>query len=473
MKDTLLIVDDEIDLLEGLKRTLEMACSCTVFTAGSGKAALDLLDAYPVDLVLTDLSMPGMDGMSLLAEIQHHDPLVTVILITGYGTVETAVSAIKSGAYDFIQKPFDEDRLIRQVRNGLERNRLLRENRRLAEMAGMRTGAGGRFVGRSRLLCDMLEKIRMLSASEVTVLVTGETGTGKDLAARTIHETGPRKQGPFVTVNCPALPEQILESELFGYKKGAFTGAHQDKPGLFDLADGGTLFLDEIGDLSVPVQTKLLRVLQDKVVTPLGETKGHGVDVRILTATNQDLEAKIRDHSFRSDLFYRLNVARITLPPLREIRDDIPLLVDHFMNKAAADAGVPVKTLSSEALSWFIHRDWPGNVRELENRIYGLYALVPNTEIQLHHLAPDAVNPGARPELLQNMNKPYKELKADVIDQFTIDYLNRLLTKTSGNVTLAARISGIQRQSLQKIIRRYGLHVQRFRGLPSSDDGAS
>ncbi len=459
--DTILVVDDEPDLVRGLRRTLSMEIDCRVLTAENGLQALDILSKGPVDVVLADVLMPQMDGLTLLERIKSRYPAVTVIIMTAYGTIEKAVEAIKKGAYDLIQKPLDEERLIHLLRKGLELNRLVRENARLtAEIS--RKESFGSMVGRSRPMRAIFEKIHMLAQSDVTVLIRGETGTGKDLAAQAIHRLSRRGNRDLITVNCPALPETILESELFGYRKGAFTHAVSDHRGMFDQANGSSIFLDEIGDLALPVQTKLLRVLQDKEIRPLGSNRSHLVDTRILAATNQDLELKIAQNRFREDLFYRLNVATLTLPPLDKIREDIPLLVAHFLERVAREQDNTQKTVSPEVLNHLMGREWPGNTRQLENLIRGWYAVIPEAAITPRHLAADA-GPTTGPAAVMDLEKPYQDLKEKAIEAFTKEYLHRLLGKTGGNVSAAAQLSGMKRQSLQKIIKRYGIDVQLLR----------
>ena len=459
--DTILVVDDETDLVHGLRRTISMEMDCRVLTAENGVRALDIMAKEAVDIVLADVLMPQMDGLTLLERIKSRYPAVTVIIMTAYGTIEKAVEAIKKGAYDLIQKPLDEERLIHLLRKGLELNRLVRENARLsAEISRKETF--GSMVGRSRPMREVFEKIHMLAQSDVTVLIRGETGTGKDLAAQAIHKLSRRGRRDLITVNCPALPETILESELFGYRKGAFTHAIADHSGMFDQATGSSILLDEIGDLTLPVQTKLLRVLQDKEVRPLGSNRSHLVDVRILAATNQDLEHKMAQNRFREDLFYRLNVATLTLPPLDKIREDIPLLVAHFLGRVAREQDKAQKTVTPEALNHLMGRQWPGNTRQLENMIRGWYAVIPEVAITPRHLAEDSFT-AACPSAEMDLEKPYQDLKEQAIEAFTLEYLNRLLGKTGGNVSAAAQLSGMKRQSLQKIIRRYGVDMQRLR----------
>lgn len=459
--DTILIVDDEVDLVVGLERTIRMEIDCQVLTAGNGAQALQILSHTPVDVVLADIRMPRMDGLDLLEQIKSRDPAVTVIIMTAFGTIEKAVEAIKKGAYDLIQKPLDEQRLFHLLRKGLELNRLVRENARLTEEIGRKETLGS-IVGRSQPMQAVFAKINMLAQSDVTVLIRGETGTGKELAAKAIHHLSRRGRRSLITVNCPALPESILESELFGYRKGAFTHAIGDHTGMFDQAIGSSIFLDEIGDLSLAVQTKLLRVLQEKEIRPLGANQSHRVDTRILVATNQNLEHKINQNLFREDLFYRLNVATLTMPSLEAMPEDIPLLVDHFLRLVAREQEAARKTVTPQVLNQLMERPWPGNTRQLENLIRSWYAVIPDLTITLDHLQQESAPVPCAPAKI-NLAVPYQELKEQAIQSFTLEYLNRLLKETHGNVSAAAHLSGMKRQSLQKIIRRYGIDVQHLR----------
>lgn len=461
MPDTILIVDDETDLLNGLKRTISMEIDSRVLLAENSADALDIIEKEFVDLVLSDISMPGLDGMQLLTAVKQLDPTITVVIMTAYGTIERAVEAIKAGAYDFIQKPFDENRLIHVLNKGLERNRLVRENARLlAKVCEKEPFAN--MVGKSKPMLDLFQSIQMLSRSGITVLILGETGTGKDYAAQAIHQLSDRRSKPMVTVNCPALPENLLESELFGYTKGAFTNAHENKRGLFEEAHGSTIFLDEIGDLSVSMQTKLLRALEDKQIQPLGALASRKIDVRIIAATNRDLKEKMEGGQFREDLFYRLNVGTLNMPPLKAIREDIPLLVDHFLKKAACEQGIPPKQISPELMNHLLARDWPGNIRELENTIRRWSAMTVGDTIANEVLSPEDKTDGI-PKQKTDLILPYKTLKEKTVGNFTRDYLHRLLEHTRGNVSLSAQVSGIKRQSLQKIIKRYNIQIERYR----------
>ncbi len=461
MTDRILIAEDEIDLLKGLGRTIEMELECDIQLAGDGKSALEIIKRQPVDLLLTDIRMPDMDGMELLKQTRAIDPYITVVIMTAYGSIEQAVEAIKGGAYEFITKPFDEQEMIHILTKGLERNRLIRENQRLQKQLSDRKSFQN-MIGGSPAMSKVFDAIQMLGRSDVTVLIRGESGTGKEMAARAIHSLGERKGREMVTVNCPALPESILESELFGYKKGAFTNASEDKAGLFKVADGSTIFLDEIGDLSASLQTKLLRVLQEKEIKPLGDNRTRKVDVRIMASTNQDLEQKINEGTFREDLYYRLNVARLVMPPLRKRVEDIPLLTDHFLKAAASDLSAETKSISPKVLERFLTYHWPGNVRELENTLQGLTALVKGDTIQVSHLP--AFNAQPCPDLeLPDFSAPYKLVKEQMLEKFTTEYVTQLLRRTEGNVSEAAHKSQIKRQSLQKILKRYAIDPARFR----------
>ncbi len=461
MTDTLLIVDDENDLLHGLKRIITSVIDCRILLANSSDIALGVISEEPVDVVLTDINMPGMDGISLLRKIKETDPAITVMIMTAYGTIERAVEAIKAGAYDFIQKPFDEERLLHLLRKGFERNRLVRENERLMQKV-CESEPFSHMVGKSAPMQKTFKAIRMLARTDVTVLVLGATGTGKDLAARAIHDISHRRRRPMVTVNCPALPENLLESELFGYVKGAFTNADRSKEGLFENAHGSTIFLDEIGDLSPSVQTKLLRVLQEKEIKPLGSNNSREVDVRIIAATNRNLQKKMESHQFREDLYYRLNVGTIRMPSLSEIKEDIPLLVEYFLEKTACEQNIPPKQISPEVMNTLMAREWPGNIRELENTIRGWYAMTPGAVITRDIFSQGEDSVSEAPAFC-GFGRSYKKLKEDAIEQFTLNYLNHLFQHTGGNISLSAKLSGIKRQSLQKIVKRYHIDINRFR----------
>jgi len=474
MKDAhtqkVLIVDDERDMLNLLAKVLVKKCGCTVVTAVSAEEALEGIHADPPDVVLTDIKMPGMDGLDFFRQVTAIDPAITVILMTGYGTIEMAVQALKDGAYDFIEKPFDNERIIRTVSRAIERTRLLRENVQLQHRLSAQDHLHG-FIGRSRRLLQTVELLGRVARSNVTVLIRGESGTGKELAAKALHALSNQANRPMITVNCPALPEHILESELFGYRKGAFTGADRDKTGLFVEAEGSTIFLDEIADIPVGVQTKLLRVLQEKEVQPLGQNKTFKVDVRVVASTNQNLEEKIRRGEFREDLFYRLNVMTVTMPDLVSMVADIPLLAQHFLERYSREHGRENLEFTAEALRHLMQRQWQGNVRELQNVVNRAVLLCQGTAITANDLwddhgvsrSPDSGNdqePGIAPLCGQ---LPYREAKNALLHKFNASYLAEALKAASGNVTLAARSCGMERQAFQRLLRRCHLESRSFR----------
>lgn len=474
--ERLLIVDDEEDMLTGLQRTLERNIpGLEVVTATRGSEALRLVAEQSFDLALLDVMMPEMNGIDLLEKLRAKDPELSVVMMTAFASINLAVDAIKKGAYDFITKPFDKDTILRVIHKGLERNRLVRENVTLKEQVCQKQ-AFASFVGQSPAMTQFCERLKTVALSDYTVLVRGESGTGKELAARAVHNLSKRRNRPLVMVNCPAIPEHLLESELFGHKRGAFTGAERDYPGLFVEADGGSLCLDEIGDIPVSVQTKLLRVLQEQEIKPLGDTKTRKINVRIIAITNQDLEKKIIDRSFREDLFYRLNVVTLTPPRLMQIRGDIPLLVEHFCRQVCCELGIGAKHFSPEAVSSLMGRTWPGNVRELQNVVRQAVLFSGDSVIStddLQFLIPTenrfpaetaswlAVSAGNERVVA------YKEAKEDLLQKFKSQYVVRLLQDTGGNVSRAAEISGLTRAALQKIMRRTDIQANSFRNHDS------
>jgi len=467
----ILIVDDEPDMLNFLAKMLAKKGCWIVETAASAEEALEKVQVEPPDAVLTDIKMPGMDGLAFLQRMGTIDPAVTTILMTGHGTIEMAVQALKDGAYDFVEKPFDNERILRTVGRAIERTRLLRENVQLQHRLSGQGNLYG-FIGRSRRLLQAVELLRRVAQSSITVLIRGESGTGKELAAKALHAMSPRASRPMITVNCPALPEHILESELFGYRKGAFTGADRDKIGLFIEADESTILLDEIADIPVSVQTKLLRVLQEKEVQPLGQNRTYSVDVRVIASTNQDLEAKIRRGEFREDLFYRLNVMPVTMPNLAAMAGDIPLLAQHFLERYSREHGRDNLEFSAEALQSLMQHPWPGNVRELQNTVNRAVLLCEHAVIEANDLweaseglstmlnddvVTDAINTTACSQL------PYREAKNLLLHRFNAVYLAQALKAAGGNVTVAARACGMERQAFQRLLRRYDIESRNFR----------
>lgn len=459
-RSKLLILDDEEDMLRLLKRSLQPEFPCEVITARNGVEALALLDAESFDVVLADVRMPGMDGMEFLNQVKTKYSWLTVVLMTAYGSIDLAVQAIKQGAYDFITKPFEHENLVRLLSNALERSRLVRENlmlqRRIPKGEGFRE-----IIGRSPKLERIFQTIQLIAKTAVTVLITGESGTGKDLIARAIHAMSDRADYPFIAVNCPNLPEAILESELFGHRKGSFTDATTDKTGLFLEAEGGTIYLDEIGDIPPTLQTKLLRVLQEKEIRPVGQNRSLKVNVRIIASTNQDLVAKIREGSFREDLFYRLNVMSIHMPPLRERPEDIPLLINYFLDKYTTEFKKPPKTVSPKLMQSFMRYPWRGNVRELENVVSRAVILCPREVIEPYDLDwPDSAEKDCL--VARDISGlPYREAKAAVLKRFHDEFLTEVLERNQWNITRAARACGLERQALQQVMKRYHIRPRK------------
>jgi len=469
LKQHLLIIDDEEDMLQGLKRVLSYELDGTDVTVSSNPLeALELIRKHHFDLVLLDIRMPEMDGMEMLSEIRRLDHWVTVIMMTAYGSIETAVEAIKRGAYDFVVKPCDIPDLLRILKKGLERNELIRENLNLRAKINEKSILE-RFVGQTMPMRRLYDTIQTLAHTDYAVLIRGQSGTGKELVAKAIHNLSKRRSRPLLAVNCPAIPEHLLESELFGHKKGAFTGADSDQVGLFEQADGSSLLLDEIGDLPLSLQTKLLRVLQEQEIRPLGGAKSKKINVRILASTNQNLEKKIRDHQFREDLLYRLNVVTVHTPALHEIREDIPLLVEHLSNKFSTELGIPAKRFSMATMEELMRRTWPGNVRELQNFVRRMLLFCNEEEIHPVHMhTVEHPNSGmerdaAGVSATDVEMKPYMQARQSVLDHFTREYVQDLLSRTGGNISKAAKLAGLSRVAIQKILRRTGIRMEDYR----------
>ncbi len=462
MKDseTLLIVDDEPDMLSLLKRTLSPELGWDIRIAHSAKEALADIKESPVDIVLLDIKMPEMDGIELLSLIKENSESPTVVMMTAYGVIELAVDAIRKGAYDFITKPFDNTRLILTLKKAMEYHHLVNENLNLhRRIKG--TDVFQRMVGTGPKMKAIFETIHMVSKTDATVLITGESGTGKELVAKAIHQLSPRSNKELVIVNCPTLPENILESELFGHIKGAFTDAKHNKRGLFQEADGGTILLDEIGDLPNNLQAKLLRVLQEKEIKPLGHTKSLKVDVRVVASTNQDLKEQMTVKKFREDLFYRLNVVSMEIPPLRERREDIPLLIEHFLKKYSGEFGKKGLKPAPGFIDILCRNPWCGNIRELENIMKRAVIMAKSHMITVSDLSQEVED-----DCLETMHinsLPYRKAKEQVLKGFNLEYLSHILKQHRGNVTHAARDCGLERQALQQLLRRHGIKSEEFR----------
>lgn len=460
----ILLVDDEPDLLTGLKRSFARRLPDTlVLTASDGRDALSILDKNQIDLILMDIMMGETSGLEILDKIHERDKEITVIMMTGYGTIELAVDAIRRGAWDFVTKPLELDNLARLLVKGIERSRLIGENKRLRQSLCAEGPAPG-IVGKCSTMQQLHKTIQTSADSDYTVLIRGESGTGKELCARAIHMLSKRSDKPFIMVNCPAIPEDLLESELFGYRKGAFTGADRNHAGLFFQADQGTICLDEIGDIPVSVQTKLLRVLQEQEIKQLGADTSCKINVRIIASTNADLEGRIAGGKFREDLFYRLSVLNLRMPSLCEIAEDIPLLADHFLRIVQVELNCPEKKLSASALQKLLQHNWPGNIRELQNVIRRAVLFCPDSVIRAEHLMMTSSWPTER--IIEKNNQeitPYKEAKEACLDAFTRHYVHDLLKKSNGNISQAARRSDLTRAALQKIMKRYDIHGDQFR----------
>jgi DNA-binding NtrC family response regulator len=439
-KGRILIVDDELVVRDSLSKWFTSEGYTARPTAG-GREALALLQQVEFDIALIDIKMPGMDGMELQLRLKEADPELTVIIMTGYASVDTAVQALKRGAYDYITKPVDPDELSHLVSNALEHKRARREVARLRENL-QEIAPGTDLIGASPAIKKLTELIEMVAPTDATVLITGESGTGKEVVARAIHAAGPRRYMPMVTIHCGALTETLLESELFGHEKGAFTGAQYRKKGKFEVADGGTVFLDEISDISLKTQTDLLRVLQEKEIVRVGGNQQIQVDFRCIAATNKNLETLVKDGHFRPDLYYRLHVFCIDLPPLRDRREDIPLLVDYFLNKFCMATSRTVPNISKEAIEVLMRHDWPGNVRELENAVERALVIGRGPEIR----------PGDFSFQFQTEPKAGRTL-----DDIERVHIERILRETQHNLSRAARILDIDRTTLYNKLRRYGL----------------
>jgi len=448
MNDTvpqLLIVDDELHVRESLSHWFAED-GYDVVAADSGKQALALLGRRSFDIVITDIRMPGMDGLALQKRILEVDPDLAIIVITAYASVSTAVQALKEGAYDYLAKPFDPEEMTRVVEKAWEKQRLRKENLLLKERL---KGSGPRLiVGDSPDMAVVMKLVESVAPTETTVLIRGESGTGKELVARLIHTGSPRAFGPMVAVNCGALPEGILESELFGHEKGAFTGASAMRKGKLELADGGTLFLDEIGEISPKVQVELLRALEDKKVTRLGGNHEIQVDFRIVCATNSDLEEAVSEGSFREDLFYRINVFEITIPPLRDRVGDIQPIADHYLRTFSAAMGRQVTGFSPEAEKLMRSYSWPGNVRELANAVERALVVCRGTTIDLEHLPIS----GHIPSRAEIDSEDRLSLVA-VEDR----HIRQVLDRTGFNVSETARLLGIDRATLYNKMHKYGI----------------
>ncbi len=448
MFPSILIVDDEPSILQSLGGLLSDE-GFEVMSAFNGYEALKIIDAESPDLVLLDIWMPGMDGLEVLGEIKKENPFIQVIMITGHGTIDTAIKATKLGAYDFIEKPLSIDRVIVAINNALNFRRLEEENRYLRK----KTLEKHSIDGNSPPVEALKKQIAVAAPTDAWILITGENGTGKELVARTIHHLSPRAQGPLIDVNCAAIPEDLIESELFGHEKGAFTGATSKKRGKFELADNGTLFLDEIGDMSLKTQAKILRVLQEQEFQRVGGSRIIRVNVRVIAASNKDLERQIAEQAFREDLYYRLNVFPITVPPLRDRIEDIPILVELFLAEASRQNRRQKKKITADAMAVLARYPWPGNVRELKNLVERLDILVSKDIIDV----PD-IPPAYNPEHEQNAASQDALFAADGLKEarrlFEKTFIERKLAENDHNVSRTAEQIGVERSYLHRKIKK-------------------
>ena len=440
-KGRILIVDDELVVRDSLGKWF-VSEGYQARPVASAREALEAIQQLEFDIALIDIKMPGMDGMELQSRLREADPDLTVVIMTGYASVETAVQALKRGAYDYITKPVDPDELSHLVGKALEHRRARREVARLREDL-QEIFPSTELIGKSPAMKSVLEHLEMVAPTDATVLITGESGTGKEVVARAIHAASPRRYMPMVAIHCGALTETLLESELFGHERGAFTGAQYRKKGKFEVADGGTVFLDEISDISLKTQTDLLRVLQEKEIVRVGGSQPIKVDFRCIAATNKNLEGLVKAGTFRPDLYYRLHVFCIELPPLRDRREDIPLLVSHFLNKFCMATSRPVPQLTQEAMDLLMRHDWPGNVRELENAVERALVVCRGPEIRGGDFS------------FQFQTEPMPPGRT--LDDVERTHIERVLRETDGNLSRAARILDIDRTTLYNKLRRYGL----------------
>ncbi|HEX9053339.1 MAG TPA: sigma-54 dependent transcriptional regulator [Gemmatimonadales bacterium] len=450
-KPSVLVVDDESGILDTLRILLRNE-GFEVTTAQGGKAGLEQIRSGSHDIILSDVRMPQVSGLEILQAAHEQDPMTPVILMTAQASLQTAIAAVNSGAYQYLQKPFSNDDLVTILRRACEFRAVRVENKQLKQEIRRRERAGAtvtRPIGKAKRFLEVLRLAEHVAPTDSTVLIQGESGTGKEVVARYIHNLSTRSDGPFLSINCGALPENLLESELFGHVKGSFTGAVRDKQGLFAAARGGSFFLDEVGEMPPSLQVKLLRVIQEREVIPVGATEAIPVDVRILAATNRDLEEEVRRANFRSDLFYRLNVIAVNLPPLRERRDDLIPLMEQFLENMSQESGGEIKALSSDALDAVTVYEWPGNVRELENALEHAVVLSKGNLIEASAL-PERITKRKKEPLVAE--RSYKNPTLEVIERAYIMYV---LQAEGGNKTRAAEVLGIDPSTLYRKLSRY------------------
>jgi DNA-binding NtrC family response regulator len=464
MKRRVLIVEDDEVFLRPLRRALELG-GFDVLTAGTGEEALDLLKREDVDLVLTDQRLPGMNGVELVRRLKGDHPEIGVVVMTAYGTIGAAVEATRLGAEDYLVKPFEPDEILLVLRRALE-FRELRDQRRQSLRRNQERFTLTNLVATSPKMLEILGVLREVAQIDTTVLIHGETGVGKELLARTLHFSGPRRDKPFVAVNCAAIPEELFESELFGYRRGAFTSATEPRRGHFQMASGGTLLLDEIGEMPLGLQSKLLRAIEEKRITPIGAERPVDIDVRFIATTNQDLREVVERGAFRRDLFYRLAVFPIRVPPLRERAEDIPALVAHFVTESARRCKKTIRGFAPPALEALLRYPWPGNVRELENVVER--AVIVAREDVIADVTP-FLAPGGADRAVVDLTLPFREAKARVVEEFERAYVAGVLGLHGGKLSAAARHADMDNKNLWEKMVRYGLRSRAAAGEPPPD----
>jgi len=463
-KSRILVVDDEAVVREGVRRILEND-RYSVESCSSGRAALDLMQIKDFDMVITDLKMPGMSGLEVLKTIKILQPEIPVIIITGYSTVDTAVEAMKNGAIDYIAKPFTPDQLLEKVGKAFEQKAVLLDELYLRKELRDHHGFES-FIGESSEMQKVYRRIMQVAPTDSTVLITGESGTGKELVARAIHNNSQRRESPFVALDCTSLAESLLESELFGHVKGSFTGAVQTKMGLFKVADGGTLFLDEISNISLTIQAKLLRVLQERMVTPIGGTSPIPIDIRLVAATNKNLRTLVAEGAFRDDLFFRLNIIPIDIPPLRERKGDLPILIKYFLKKFSAEIGKDIRGIAPDAYAVLEEYAFPGNVRELENIIERAVVLAEGDIIRKEglELQPQVgelhAGPSIIPQSLDELKETKRQIREKAVEPIEKAFVISALKRNNWNVTRAAEETGMLRPNFQALLKKLKISVK-------------
>jgi DNA-binding NtrC family response regulator len=474
MPGKILIIDDERDMLVLLKRILTEKTPHEVMTTDDSARISEMLKETSYDVIVTDLKMPKRDGIQVLEAAKERDQTLAVILMTAYGTIESAIEATRKGAFDYITKPFRKERVLHVVEQAMKWRRLQLENTYLREKLEEKAFFCN-LIGRSTPMQVLHSQIERVAKTSATVLITGESGTGKELVARAIHTHSLRKDKPFIPLNCSAIPESIIESELFGHLKGSFTGAIRDKKGMVEEAHQGTLFLDEIGDLDLSLQVKLLRLIQEGEFKAVGASTIRKADVRFVAATHQDLPERIRTSQFREDLYFRLNVINIHMPPLRERTEDIPMLANHFLQKYTVIHAKDVSVICKEAMDYLVHRDYPGNVRELENLIERAVIMCLGDKLEVEDVTvPDLLSkrsspPPTAPDMAisaatqEIFSLPFKEAKERLVEEFQSQYIAKMLTKHAGNVSQAARELGLKRQYLHRLMRETNIDSKTYK----------